>query len=182
MTCAFCTKEMTQSSFIDNPFGNFGYVQKSKLYYHASQQTVENQRTILKNADLSNQFGEEEQKKGHEYCDFQKLPDEDQNDKDFTIQKLELAKIISGGNSGFINPYTGSGCVVVNCKHFSHLSCLRDYLHQQQTAAENDNTQKLKGFIPGEFNCPICKGINNTIIPIYSLKEIYPDDQDICQT
>ena len=26
MICAFCTKEMTKSSFIENPFGNFGYV------------------------------------------------------------------------------------------------------------------------------------------------------------
>ena len=173
MICAFCTKEMTKSNFIENPFGNFGYAQKSKLLYHASLQTVVNQRTVLKNANLSSQFGEEEQKKSHEYCDFQ---NEEQNDQNFTIKKLELVKIIGGENSGFINPYTGSGCVLTNCKHFAHLSCLRDYLHEEQTAVGQDNTQKLKGFIPGEFNCPICKGINNTIIPIYSLKEIYPDD------
>lgn len=42
MICAFCTKEMTKCSFIENPFGNFGYVQKSKLVFHASQQTVVN--------------------------------------------------------------------------------------------------------------------------------------------
>lgn len=52
--CAFCTKELTKQNFLDEPFGNFGCVQKSKLFYHSSLQTVKNQRQFLKNANLSN--------------------------------------------------------------------------------------------------------------------------------
>lgn len=35
MECAFCTKELNKSNFIESPFGNFGYVQGTKVYYHA---------------------------------------------------------------------------------------------------------------------------------------------------
>ena len=71
-----------------------------------------------------------------------------------------------------MNPITGSAAIITNCKHYSHLECLRKYYLQQETAQDNQYQKQLSGFSAGEFACPICKGINNSIMPSYSFLEV----------
>ena len=39
--------------------------------------------------------------------------------------------------SSCMNPISGSGAIITNCKHYSHLECLRKYYLQQETAQDN---------------------------------------------
>jgi len=74
-----------------------------------------------------------------------------------------------------MNKYSGSGAVFTNCKHYAHLDCLEKYHQQQETGLENQYQKQLTGLGGGEFACPICKSINNGLMPIYSLESVAQD-------
>lgn len=105
----------------------------------------------------------------------------DSNPASYKLQKQAIVKIVCNSDSGYLNEYTGAGSVVTNCKHHSHLSCLRKY-YLEQTSQEGQYNKKLTGFSSDEFSCPICKSINNSIVPIYSFRdfelELQLDPQD----
>lgn len=52
-TCAICNEELRLDQFSKSPFGNFGYIGKSNVLYHATRQTIEVQKKNLRNADLT---------------------------------------------------------------------------------------------------------------------------------
>jgi hypothetical protein len=83
----------------------------------------------------------------------------------FRLPLLDIPKLVGG----FLNPYTGSGAVLTNCKHYSHINCLRKYYEQQEMSYEAQYQKSLSGFSDGEFACPVCKSLNNALMPIYSL-------------
>lgn len=71
-----------------------------------------------------------------------------------------------------MNPYNGSGAVISSCKHFTHISCLQEYMTKQQTEDAAIYNKKISGLNDDEFQCPICKGICNIVIPAKSLDEL----------
>lgn len=79
---------------------------------------------------------------------------------------------ISTISGKFMNPFTGSSAVMTSCKHFAHRDCLNKYYNQQATNHEQMFQKQICGFEDGEFQCPICKSINNTVFPMYSLDEV----------
>ena len=80
-----------------------------------------------------------------------------------------------------MNKYTGSGGVLTNCKHYAHLECLSKYHQQQETVNDNIQQRRISGLSEGEFQCPICKSINNGLMPIYSLRDIVLDNIESLQ-
>jgi len=78
-----------------------------------------------------------------------------------------------------LNKYTGSGGVLTNCKHYAHLECLSKYHQQQETVNDNIQYRRISGLTEGEFQCPICKSINNALMPIYSLRDIVQDIESL---
>lgn len=58
-----------------------------------------------------------------------------------------------------------------NCKHYSHLECLRKYHLELEGIQDHSYQKQVNGFSFGEFMCPVCKCINNGILPSYSLEE-----------
>jgi hypothetical protein len=75
-----------------------------------------------------------------EYNDFER---DDSDSEQFQIHELEFAKIVSNGT--FLNAHTGAACVLTHCKHFSHLSCLKNYLNQEQSE-EARHQREICGF------------------------------------
>jgi hypothetical protein len=95
----------------------------------------------------------------------------DSSSSAYKLTKSNIAKLVCNSQSpSFLNEYTGAGAVVTQCKHYAHLSCLRKY-YLEQTTEEGQHNQQLTGFSPDEFACPICKSIQNSLVPIYSLKD-----------
>lgn len=45
------------------------------------------------------------------------------------MKKLEILKLAQT-LGGFMNPHTGTGAVITNCKHHAHVSCLQEYCQQ----------------------------------------------------
>lgn len=37
-----------------------------------------------------------------------------------------------------MNVYSGAGSIINNCKHYSHIECLRDYQQQQATISDHN--------------------------------------------
>lgn len=94
-------------------------------------------------------------------------------DKNADLKQLDLVKQISNsGDNTFLNKYTGASSVVSHCKHYSHVSCLKNYRLQQELEEESQYQKQLSGFSFGEFACPICKSICNGILPNVSLLNV----------
>lgn len=72
----------------------------------------------------------------------------------------------------FQNQVTGSGGVLTNCKHYCHFNCLWKYTVEQELHDQGQYQIQLSGFQFGEFACPICKCICNSVVPSYSFSEI----------
>jgi hypothetical protein len=79
----------------------------------------------------------------------------------------------------YLNDITGSASVINNCKHHAHLECLRKYHLQQASLHEGEYQKKISGFSFGEFACPICKSINNSILPSKSLSQVRKNMPDL---
>ena len=52
LNCAFCQEELKKSTFVKNPFGNFAFIQKSRLLYYTIEQTIDSQRKAFNNTDV----------------------------------------------------------------------------------------------------------------------------------
>ena len=61
--------------------------------------------------------------------------------------------------------------MISNCKHYSHVECLRKYHLEQEGNHEHDYQKRISGLRFGEFQCPVCKSINNGIMPSLSLED-----------
>ena len=46
--CAFCSEVLSVNGFVEKPYGNFIFAQKSKLLAHSVKQTVEMQAKSIK--------------------------------------------------------------------------------------------------------------------------------------
>jgi hypothetical protein len=77
---------------------------------------------------------------------------------------------------GFMNQLTGTASVIIHCKHYSHLECLRKYYTQQNS---NHYQMQVNGFNFNEFACPVCKSINNSLMPSYPIDQVYQDEDQI---
>jgi len=52
----------------------------------------------------------------------------------YKLKKSDIVKMVcNGGSQSFLNEHTGAGSVVSNCKHYSHISCLRKYYIEKTT-------------------------------------------------
>lgn len=58
--CSLCQELLTQETFAQNPFGNFVYVQSTKLYYYSMKQTIRGQQQAFQNQQNAFQAQEEE--------------------------------------------------------------------------------------------------------------------------
>lgn len=45
-------------------------------------------------------------------------------------KQVEELELIKEAGLTFMNPYSGSGAVITNCRHYSHVKCLNHYLSE----------------------------------------------------
>ena len=96
------------------------------------------------------------------------------------LSQPELIKTIcNSSENAHLNSATGAAAIITNCKHHAHIECLQKYRTQQATLPEQDYQVQINGLNKGETACPICKCVNNSILPAYSLKQLLESEPEL---
>lgn len=121
--CSLCKDTLSLEHFYSNPYGQFGYVSTSKLLYHAYRQTLELDKAPTQVKEESKIGGAGEIKPATPTDPMSLLGD---------ISCLDYVH--------------GTGATFTKCSHYSHFSCLTNYLTLNESDQQKRNMRKIIGF------------------------------------